>query len=105
LELNGLEQKILSLAGTEKKTSSDQKTSFHIDDIKFINCIDDHTLKLYLNEACKAKLSNALKSEPRAAFDNEADEWVTLTYHNEVDIEFIFLYIRYSWKSLRSGGS
>lgn len=105
MDLNGLEQKILSLIGTEKQTSPDEKISFSINDREFIHCIDDHTLKLYLNEACKTKLNNALKSEPRAAFDNESDEWVTLTYHNEVDIEFIFLYIRYSWKFLRAAGS
>lgn len=96
--INGLESKILALAGVEKNGD----IAYEVERHKFVKQIAPGEIQLYLTEACRKKLATALHSEPRASFDNTPDGWVTLRYKDDVDVEFIFLYIRYSWKFLRA---
>lgn len=100
--INGLDSKIFSLAGVERKKSSDSShDSFYVDGREFVRYLGQGEVLLFLTDDCRQKLEQALRSEPRAVLDDQPDGWIKLLYKNEVDIEFVFLYIRYAWKFMR----
>ena len=96
--INGIESRLLALAGVEK----DGDSAYEVEGHEFVKQTAPGEIQLYLTEACRKKLATALRSEPRASFENSPEGWVTLRYKDDVDLEFIFLYVRYSWKFLRA---
>lgn len=92
----GLEERILALTGVRR---SEQQ--FHIGESILIDRLEKDQLRLHLTQACLEKLETALKSEDRALEVNTDDRTVTLQFQNDVDREFVFLYVRYAWKYWR----
>jgi len=90
-----LEERLAALDGVTKKQSA-----YLANGEEFVKLLGDQSLQLKMNAACKAKIGGALKSESRAKFDKNNPDWVTLTFASDLDVEFVFLYIRYSWKFL-----
>jgi hypothetical protein len=98
MTINGLDSRILALAGVEKEGED----AFKIEGHDFVKQIAPGRIQLFLTDACEKKLYSALRAEPRASFDNTPKGWVTLNYNDDVDVEFVFLYVRYSWKFIRA---
>lgn len=97
-----LAEKILSLKGIVKRKSdaNSNTDNYILEGKEFINFPSDTCVNLRLNDVCKCKLEETLTSEPRAKVDSEKPNWVNLSFKNEVDIEIVFVYIRYAWKYL-----
>lgn len=98
--INGFEERIVALSGVER---SDQGgLSFFLHGTPFITEVTADTLVLHMTEACLAKLEAALKSETRVLTLDPAGPTVKFKFTDDVDKEFVFLYIRFAWKHWRS---
>ncbi len=98
--INGFEQRIVALSGVEKSTEG--PLTFHLQGDPFITDVTADSLKLHMTDVCLAKLESALKAENRVTNMDLKNHTVSFKFTDDVDKEFVFLYIRFAWKHKRT---
>lgn len=103
MTINGLEERILALSGVEKqKGENGACDSYLLGPVPFITEVHPTSLILHMTSPCLDKLSNALRTEPRVETISEKSATVKFHFKDDVDKEFVFLYIRFAWKYWRA---
>lgn len=75
------------------------KTSFFIHQNEFVILEDEKNILLKIESGYDQKLIDALNTDARSSYDGVPDGWVRLHMDSDIDVEFVFLYIRQAWKS------
>ena len=91
--------KLLELEGVTVKPGRGAGDKFCVGEEEFAYFIDDG-VRVKLTAAASERLGDALESDPRASFVQ--DGWVDLSFTNDVEVELVFVYVRYSWKFVRA---
>ncbi len=87
--------KLLELEGVSVKPGQAKGDVFVVNDIDFAHFVEGG-VRVLLNEAAKDRLGETLELDPRAHFVE--DGWVDLKFSNEIEVELVFVFVRYSWK-------
>jgi predicted DNA-binding protein (MmcQ/YjbR family) len=89
--------KLLELEGVTVKPGRGSGDKFCVEDEEFAYFIDGG-VRVKLNDRALERLRSAIESDPRATFVEKG--WVDLSFTNDVEVELVFVYVRYSWKYL-----
>jgi hypothetical protein len=91
--------KLLELEGVSVKPGLGKGDKFVVNNVEFAYFIENG-VRVLLSETGKERLGETLQADPRASFVE--DGWVDLKFENDVEVELVFVFIRYSWKFAKS---
>ena len=87
--------KLLELEGVTVKPGLGSGDKFCVDDEEFASFTPEG-VRVKIKDAAYERLKSVLDSDPRAS--QVEDGWVNLSFSSDVEVELVFVYVRYSWK-------